>query len=460
MALLSSKEIHDKIVAKQAEAQSIVDLAEEEKRDLTQDEQSAFDVIMGVGEEGSDNFVAGEIDKLNRELDRAKKREKLQAQRIAEDRQAQKLQDRVDTGDLQFAEKPRTITVPARAKAASKLRAYTDERDAYVAGQAFMAAILGKPNSQEWCRQNIPMWNTMTEGVNTKGGFLVPEEMQRTLLRLREARSVFASNARNYPMGSDSTVIPRPINDVTAYWVAEAAEITASDADLAGAELTAKKLAALTKVSTELDEDSIVDIGDMVTASMAYALADKVDRAGFLGDGTSTYGGFTGLANALHANAVVDAASGNDSALELDLADFEAVLGALPQYPGIQPAWYMHSAIFYASCARLMNAAGGNAVGDIADGTPPRFLGYPVRFTQVMPSTTGTLASTIVAYLGDLSLGCTLGTRRSVTTQVSVDRYFENDLIGIKATERCAVLVHETGATINERPVIALKTAA
>ena len=36
-----------------------------------------------------------------------------------------------------------------------------------------------------------------------------------------------------------------------------------------------------------------------------------------------TYGGNVGLKTALHANATIDAATGNDSALTLDLADFE-----------------------------------------------------------------------------------------------------------------------------------------
>jgi HK97 family phage major capsid protein len=77
-----------------------------------------------------------------------------------------------------------------------------------------------------------------------------------------------------------------------------------------------------------------------------------------------------------------------------------------------------------------------------------------------MPSTTGTSASTILVYFGDLRLGAAYGVRRSVRTEVSLDRYFENDLIGIKTTERIAINVHETGETIRTRPILALKTAA
>ena len=107
-----------------------------------------------------------------------------------------------------------------------------------------------------------------------------------------------------------------------------------------------------------------------------------------------------------------------------------------------------------------MNASGGTTGQDIAGGTRHMFLGYPVVFSQVMTSTTGAAASTILFYLGDLSLCATVGNRRNMRTSVSLDRYFENDLIGVKATERIAINVHERGDTIRNRPVVALKTAA
>jgi hypothetical protein len=41
-----------------------------------------------------------------------------------------------------------------------------------------------------------------------------------------------------------------------------------------------------------------------------------------------------------------------------------------------------------------------------------------------------------------------------------MDRYFENDLIGIKTTERVAINIHERGDNIKNRPILALKSAA
>jgi HK97 family phage major capsid protein len=457
--LLNSKEIREEIAERQAEAEAIVAVAEAEEREMTKEEQTAFDAIAGRGKEGDANYQAGEIADLRVKLQRAERREEI----AAEARQSRELQNRIENGELVIgSDEPqasRKIVVPAKARVHGKLYAFDNEEDAYVAGNVILAGIYGNKAATEFCQNHgLSVKNTMTEGQGAKGGFLVPDEMQRSLVRLREERGIFPRYARNYPMASDNLFVPREINDCTAYWVGEGSEITASDDDLGAAELTAKKLACLTKVSTELDEDSVVSIGDMITRSMAYAMADKIDQAGFNGDGTSTYGGVTGLKNALNANAINDAASGNVSAATLDLADWEATAGMLPEYEGTTNVWFMHKKVYWASIRALLNASGGTTGDQIANGSPRTLFGDPVVFVQVMPSAPST--STICAYYGDLRLAATLGNRRNVQTQVSLDRYFENDLIGIKCTERLAINVHERGDTIKTRPIVALKTAA
>lgn len=442
--LKSSQELRDEIAEERVKAQAIVNLAETQERELSEEEQSSFDSIL----DGISSLEASEANALKRE----ELADKLRQETI--------LQARIDQGQIQFGEQElpqNKVIVPARAKSSRKLQAYECEEDAYVAGHAIMAGLFGRKQSIDFL-ESQGIWNTMTEKVSTAGGFTVPEEMQRSIQRLREERGVFSQYARPYAMASDNLFIPRDINDTTAYWVGEADEITAADVTFGAAELTAKKLACLTKISSELDEDSVVDIGEWVTRSMAYAMADKVDNAGFNGDGTSTYGGVVGLANALDSNAVTDAASGNTGWTTLDLLDFENTLGSLPEYPGSNNRWFMHKSVYVASYVRLMNALGGSIRSEISGDMQPEIMGYPVTFTQVMPSTSA--VSTIAAYFGDLSLGATLGTRRGVRTQVSTDRYFENDLIGVKCTERIAITVHEVGDTIRNRPIVALKTAA
>lgn len=372
---------------------------------------------------------------------------------------------RIDAGADKNVTRFASMKIPAKAKSHGPLQAFKGpdaEKDAYIAGQVILAGMFGSEPAQRFCQQNgLQVNGLMSSSDNAKGGFIVPDEMSQTLIRIREERGVFPQFANRIPMGADIIRIPRLLTDVTAYWTGEGVEITASDAVIGEAELMARKLSALTKVSSELDEDAVIDIGDMITQSMGYAMADKIDDAAFNGDGTSTYGGVLGIKNALDSNAISVALSGNVGASTLDLVDFENALAIYPQYAGASPRWFMHSAVYYSSAFALMNAAGGNTNVTLSNGVPTMmFLGFPVTFTQVMTSTTGSAVSTILAYFGDLRLGSAYGVRRSVRTEVTMDRYFENDLIGIKCTERVAINIHERGDTIRNRPIIALKTAA
>ena len=459
----SSGELRMQRAELQDEIDAIVAVSEREERDLSDEEAARVDEISNklIPAINKAMKTALSVEKERNTRAEARTMEAFAVSSIEKQREES---GRVDGQDATHSRYP-TMKIPAKAKQHGPLGAYQGvdaDKHAYIAGQVILAGVFGNDHAARFCQQHgLQVVGSMTSGENAKGGFIVPDEMSQALIRLREERGVFPRFANRIPMGADIIRIPRLLADVTAQWSGEGQEITASDATLGGAELMARKLTALTKVSSELDEDAVIEIGDMITQSMAYAMADKIDEAGFNGDGSSTYGGNLGLKNALNANAIHDAASGNTGASTLDLADFEAVLGKYPQYPGASPRWFMNSAVYYASAFSLMNAAGGNTNVTLANGvTMPMFLGYPVTFTQVMPSTTGASASTILAYFGDLRLGAAYGVRRSVRTEVSTDRYFENDLIGIKTTERVAINVHERGDTIRNRPILALKTAA
>lgn len=455
----SSSQIREMKAELTEELDAIVAVTEREERDLSDEEAARCSEI-------TDKLIPT----LNKQLKSAfaieKERNSRQETRMIERIEETRIESgRVDAGADKNMTRFASIKIPAKAKQHGPLKAYQGpdaEKHAYIAGQVVLAGLYGSEAAQRFCQQHgLQVSGLMSSTENSKGGFVVPDEMSQALIRLREERGVFPQFANRVPMGADIIRIPRLLADVTAYWAGEGAEITASDVTLGQAELMARKLTALTKVSSELDEDAVIEIGDMITQSMAYAMADKIDEAGFNGDGTSTYGGNVGLKNALASGAIHDAVGGNTGAITLDLADFEAVLGKYPQYPGASPRWFMNSAVYYASAFSLMNAAGGNTNVTLANGvSSPMFLGFPVTFAQVMTSTTGASASTILAYFGDLRLGAAYGVRRSVRTDVSMDRYFENDLIGIKCTERVAINIHERGDNIRNRPILALKTAA
>lgn len=356
---------------------------------------------------------------------------------------------------------------PASFSRFGKLRSFKGpdaEKQAYRFGKWFLAT-LGNAQAIQWCADAGVQLLAQSESVNTAGGFLVPEEFSQTIIDLREQYGVFRQWTKMVPMSSDTKLVPRRVSGLTAYFTAENAAITESEKVWGQVQLIAKKLAALTRYSSEIAEDAIISISDDLASEIAYAFALKEDQCGFIGDGTSTYGGIVGVTVAIndgtHTASVVGAITGNISFETFDLEDFEAVLGKTPQYVlANDPAWYVSQYGFATSMARLAYAGGGNTTQQIGGGFGPSFLGYPVRISQTLNSAAGSDVSKIKALFGSLSLASTMGERRGVTIATSPDRYFEQDQIAIRGTERIDINVHDLGDNTTPGPIIALKSAA
>lgn len=470
--LLTSKEIREQIGELTDRASAIVELAESEKRALTDEEKAEIDGILGVGKQGEAGYKPGKIDALQRDLERAEKLEARQAE-ITNRRNPVPPQEGAETEtDDATALRPRAaaIVIPARANFAhASLKAYHGphaRQEAYIAGQFLLGTIFRHEPAAQWCREhglgeNIIFRAALAEGANQLGGFLVPDEMERSIIALRETYGVFRRQARVTAMSGDVKNHPYRKTGVTAYFVGENQEITESEATWGNAKLVAKKIAALVRYSTEVSEDAIISIGDELTVEIAQAFALKEDQCGFLGDGTATYGGIIGLAAALAAGSIYTAIAGNLAFGTLDLADFESMVGKLPDYAGINPAWYISKAGWAASMLRLMDAAGGNTVRELSSGDGRmQFLGYPVVWSGVLNKTLTDQASTRLLYFGDLAMSALLGNRRGMSIAISDQRWFAEDQIGIKGTERFDITVHSVGDATNPGAMIGLTTPA
>ena len=347
----------------------------------------------------------------------------------------------------------------ARVKNFKAENGVSAEERAYTAGQWIAATIGNNEQARRWCEDRGIETRALATTTNSLGGYLVPEEMETTIIDLREIYGVARQSVFVRAMGSDSTVIPRRAGGVTAYFVSENGEITASDKNWDAVSLTARKLAAMCRMSSEITEDSIVNLADDLAGEISYAFAKKEDECLFLGDGTSTYGGIVGLKSAVAAGSKVTAATGNTSFATLDLEDFMQMVGKLPEYAVAGARWYISRQGWANSMLRLAEAAGGNTVAQVAQGAPLQFLGFPVTISQVMNSTLTTQVSTDgLAYLGDLQMAASMGTRRGVSIAVDASRYFEFDQLAIKGTERFDLNVHEKGTASEAGPVIMLST--
>ena len=423
-----------------ARAEAIVALAREEKRDLSDDEAAEYDSITAED--------TGKVAAVDRDILRAERLEALQAEKAkAVAREAP------DQG------KPQKITVPASARRWTPTKAFRCEEDAYACGQWFAANFLGRENSAVWCQDHgLPIRNVLTG--SGAGGVLVPDVFENALINLKEDYSVFQREAMRWPMSSDTAIVPRRSSGATAYYVGEATATTASDATFDNVRLTARTVSVLSLFSKEIASDAVIALANIVAEEIAYAIATAQDAAGFVGDGTSTYGGMVGLIGAIQAGATVTATAGNTSFAELDLADFEKMVGTLPEYPGIRPKWYISKAGWAASMLNLMNAGGGNTNVTLAnEASTTSFMGYPVVFCQQMNSTLGAQTSTDgLCYFGDLRMGALFGDRQGVELMSSEHRYMEYRQIGVIGASRFDVNIHGRGTASVAGPIIMLST--
>lgn len=366
----------------------------------------------------------------------------------------------------------RDVIIQGGAPVHGKLNAFEDNeqgrRNAYVSGMWCRGILFrGTPyhdrEADAWCRANM---RAMASGVFSQGGVLIPDEMGNQIINLREKYGAARRLCDVWPMTTDTLTVPRWTGDVTAYFEGESETANESDPTFDGVKLVARKLGAMTRIPEELLEDSslIIPLADRVTMNMAWAFAKKEDQCFIDGDGTSTYGGIVGLRTKIvdgtHTAGAVDAATGHNLLTEMDGDDLDPVRAALPEYAeqtGNGPQWLAHKTAKNLIFDAIVRAAGGNTM-DMLGGRPtPAYLGDEIVVSQAMPGGKATdYVNTAMLFYGNFRMGASLGSRREFRVKTSVERYFDQDQIALRATERFDINVHSLGDTSTAGPIVAL----
>ena len=432
-----------------AEIDALLALAETETRDLSDEERETLATM------------ETEADQLEAALKQQKADDDLRARNLARKNYLETPPTRNSTPPLEPTKHQAEpeFKLPAEAKRHGKLRYFKDEKDAYLSGLWYRSRFFGDKVALaklEADHQDLAMTT-----VDSTGNIFIPDPALQTIIDLRESYGTARQKCNIQPMASDTLTIPRRLSGLTVYFVGETSAATESEPEWNQVKLTCRTLATLTRVSKELSEDATISIAEKISSEIAYAMAVKEDQCLFLGTAASTYGGITGLITACAtATATVSTAlTANTAYSTLDLADFEAMIGMLPEYPGIRPEWYIHKSGWAASMMRLADAAGGNTADVIEGKRQQTFLGYPVNFVNVMNSTLGAQADVNgLCYFGDLSMAATFGDRRGISVDSSTERYFEYRQVGIQGHERFDINVHDVGDASAAGPVIMLAT--
>ena len=330
----------------------------------------------------------------------------------------------VEPAQIEDSVKEDKQVIPARVKN-QRVKHFASAEDAYISGM-YLAALGGNARAKEFlAAQSI--------GTDSLGGFTVPDPLSDALINLIEDRGTARQKSQRIVMSADTWSVPKVAGQATIYYPNEAASITDSSVSFSQVQLTAKKLAALVKMSTEVTEDSILDMLSVVVDSIAYSIALEEDK-----------NLFNGVSGGVNTSGIAGDASVDDtnvaSVSALALTDLTACSSGIGNpIIGAVNEWYMSPVVFHGAVRDLLNAAGNNSMRELEEGQRPTLLGYPVNLVSCLPSAPA--SGELVAVFGDLRLGAYFGDRRALNFKTLNELYAENDQIGVVATERIDIKV-------------------
>jgi HK97 family phage major capsid protein len=147
--------------------------------------------------------------------------------------------------------------------------------DAY--NKAFWAQVRNK--------NDYEIRNALSEGVDTEGGYLVPDEFEKTLIDKLSEENVIRKLAHVFTTSSGSHKIPVVATKGTAAWTDEGEKIEESEDTFGQEQIDAYKVATLIKVSEELLNDSAFNLESYFRKEFSRRIGNKEEEAFLTGDG-------------------------------------------------------------------------------------------------------------------------------------------------------------------------------
>ncbi len=163
-------------------------------------------------------------------------------------------------------------------------------------------------------KNHYDLQNALQIGSDTEGGYLVPDEFERTLIQALEEENVFRKLAKIITTSTGDKKIPVVVTKGTASWIDEEGAIPESDDSFGKVSIGAYKLATMIKVSYELLNDNVFNLESYIAKEFARRIGTKEEEAFFIGDGT---GKPTGIFN-VTGGAEVGVTAASATAITLD----------------------------------------------------------------------------------------------------------------------------------------------
>ena len=222
--------------------------------------------------------------------------------------------------------------------------------------------------------------NALQEGTDSEGGYLVPDEFERTLVEALEEENVFRTLAHVIRTSSGDRKIPVVASKGSASWVDEEGAYQESDDAFSQVSIGAYKLGTMIKVSEELLADSVFDLEAYISKEFARRIGSREEESFFNGDGKGKPLGI--LAATGGAEVGVTAASATAITAD-EVIDLFYSLKAPYRKNAV---WLLNDATVK-QIRKLKDSTGQYLwQPSLVAGTPDTILGRPVKTSAFMPT--------------------------------------------------------------------------
>lgn len=263
-------------------------------------------------------------------------------------------------------------------------------------------------------------------GTDSEGGYLVPDEFERTLVEALEGENIFRKLAHIINTASGDRKIPVVASKGTASWVDEEGAITESDDAFSQVAIGAYKLGTLIKVSNELLNDSVFNLEQYISKEFARRIGNKEEDAFFNGDGS---GKPTGI---LHTTGGAEIGITAASATAITADEIIDLFYSLNAPYRKNAVWVLNDASVKA--IRKLKDGNGNYLWQpsLTAGAPDMLLGRPVFTSSYVPTIAA--GAKVIAF-GDFKYYW-IADRQGRNFKKLSELYATTDQTGFVATQR------------------------
>ncbi len=327
-------------------------------------------------------------------------------------------QERLEAMEREMAA-PVSAPITAKPEASVKKDEKTGRAaDAYV--KAFWTQVRAKDGVTYEVR------NVLSEGVDSEGGYLVPDEFENTLVSGLEEEGSIRSLAHVFTTSNGVHKIPVVQTKGTANWIDENGSYGDSDDVFGQEQIDAHKVGTVIKVSEELLNDSAFDLEKYFQEEFARRIGAKEEEAFIVGDGSKKP---TGI---LHTSggAEVGVTAASDKAITADeVIDLFYSIKAPYRKNAV---WVLNDSTVRA--IRKLKDSNGQYLWQPAlhEGDHETLLGKKILTSPYMPEIG---AGQKVVMFGDLSFYW-IGDRQGITFKRLNERYADMGQVGFLASKR------------------------